>query len=111
MAKHLAFSAIKAGYNAVFVRADKMFEHLKLSIVGGTHGRTLKQYLKPDLLVVDDFAIGTMTREEAKDLYEIIIERHELKSSIFTSALSPFTSTLFDIYFVGRLYREFLNLM
>ena len=48
--------------------------NLKLSIVDGTHGRALRQYLKPDLLVVDDFGIGTMTREEAKDLYEIIIE-------------------------------------
>ena len=89
LAKHLAFSAMKSGYNAIFVRADKMFDHLKLSIVDGTHGRALRQYLKPDLLVVDDFAIRTMTREEAKDLYEIIIERHELKSSIFTSARAP----------------------
>ncbi len=89
LAKHFAFSAIKAGYNAVFVRADKMFEHLKLSIVDGTHGRTLRYYLKPDLLVVDDFGIRAMTREEAKDLYEIIIERHEIKSSIFTSARTP----------------------
>ena len=66
-----------------------MFEHLKLSIVDGTHGRVLRYYLKPELLVVDDFAIRAMTREEAKDLYEIIIERHEVKSSIFTSARAP----------------------
>jgi len=89
LARHFAFSAIKAGYNAVFVRADKMFERLKLSIVDGTHGRTLRYYLKPDLLLVDDFGIRAMTREEAKDLYEIILERHEVKSSIFTSARAP----------------------
>jgi DNA replication protein DnaC len=89
LAKHLAFSVIKAGYDALLMRADKMFDHLRLSIVDGTHGRALRQYLKPDLLVVDDFAIGAMTREEAKDLYEIIIERHEVKSSIFTSARAP----------------------
>jgi DNA replication protein DnaC len=89
LGRHLAYSAIKAGYDAVLVRADKMFESLKLAIVDGTHGRVLRKYLKPDLLVVDDFAIGSMTREEAKDLYEIIIERHETKSSIFTSARAP----------------------
>ncbi len=89
LSRHLAFAALKAGYNAVFVRADKMFEHLKLSVVDGTHGRALRYYLKPELLVVDDFAIRAMTREEAKDLYEIIIERHEVKSSIFTSARAP----------------------
>ncbi len=89
LSRHLAFSALKAGHTAVFVRADKMFEHLKLSIIDGTHGKALRYYLKPELLVVDDFAIRAMTREEAKDLYEIIIERHEIKSSIFTSARAP----------------------
>lgn len=89
LARHLAYAALKAGYDALLVRADKMFEQLHLSVVDGTHQRALRKYLKPDLLVVDDFAIGTMTREGAKDLYEIIIERHERKSSIFTSARAP----------------------
>ena len=89
LGRHLAYSAIKAGYDSILVRADKMFESLKLATVDGTHGRTLRKYLKPDLLVVDDFAIGSLTREEAKDLYEIIIERHETKSSVFTSARAP----------------------
>lgn len=43
-------------------------------------------YLKPDLLVIDDFGIRAMAREEVNDLYEIIIERHEVKSSVFASA-------------------------
>jgi DNA replication protein DnaC len=89
LARHLAFCAIKHGYSAVFVRADKMFEALKLSMVDGTHGRALKYYLKPDLLVIDDFAIKSLTREEADDIYEIIIERHEVKSFVFTSARAP----------------------
>lgn len=89
LARHFAFAAIKAGYDAAFVRADKMFEHLKLSIVDGTHGRALRYYLKPEILIIDDFAIRAMTREEAKDFYEIIVERHEIKSNIITSARAP----------------------
>ena len=66
-----------------------MFEALKLATVDGTHTRLLRSYLKPDLLVVDDFGVRAMAREEASDLYEIIIERHEQKSSVFTSARAP----------------------
>ena len=88
-ARHLAFAALKAGYSVLFTRADKMFDTLKLSVLDGGHDRTLRYYLKYDLLVVDDFAIRTLSRDEANDLYELIIERHEIKSSIFTSARAP----------------------
>jgi len=89
LARHLAFSALKAGHSVLFTRADKMFDKLKLSTIDGSHDRTLRYYLKYDLLVVDDFAIRQLTREEADDLYELIIERHEIRSSIFTSARAP----------------------
>jgi len=89
MARHLSFAAIKSDYSVLLVRADKMFESLKHSRADGTHTRALRSYLKPDLLVIDDFAIRMMTREEANDIYEIIVERYEMKSSIFTSARAP----------------------
>jgi DNA replication protein DnaC len=89
LARHLAFAALKAGYSVLFVRADKMFDALKLSILDGSHDRTLRYYLKYELLVIDDFAIRALNRDEADDLYELIIERHEQKSSIFTSARAP----------------------
>lgn len=89
LARHLSFVAIKSDYSVLLVRADKMFESLKHSRADGTHERALRSYLKPDLLVIDDFAIRMMTREEANDIYEIIVERYETKSSIFTSARAP----------------------
>jgi len=49
LARHLAFSALKAGYSILFARADKMFDALKLSILDGSHDRTLRYYLKYDL--------------------------------------------------------------
>jgi DNA replication protein DnaC len=89
LARHLALAALKAGHSVLFTRADKMFDALKLSTIDGSHGRTLRYYQKYSLLVVDDFAIRPLSREEADDLYELIIERHEVKSSIFTSARAP----------------------
>ena len=73
LARHLAFSALKAGHSVLFTRADKMFEALKLSVLDGGHDRTLKYFLKYDILVIDDFAIRSLSRDEANDLYELII--------------------------------------
>lgn len=49
----------------------------------------MRSYLKPDILVIDDFAIKEMTREEAGQFYEIILERYRKKTNIITSACSP----------------------
>ena len=89
LARHLAFGALKSGHSVMFARADKMFRHLKISIIDGTHDRAVGAYLRPDLLIIDDFGIKEMTREEASDVYEIILERYQRKSTIVTSARSP----------------------
>ncbi|NQT67164.1 MAG: ATP-binding protein, partial [Actinobacteria bacterium] len=88
-AKHLAFACLKAGYSVTFARADKLFKHLRLSTIDGTYERTIGSYLRPDILIIDDFGIKEMTREEAGEFYEIILERYGKKSNIITSARSP----------------------
>jgi len=89
LAKHLAFAALKAGYAVSFARADKLFKHLRLSSIDGTFERTLRSYMRPDILIIDDFAVREITREEAGHFYEIVLERHGKKSNIITSARSP----------------------
>lgn len=89
LAKHLAFLAFKTGYYVTFSRADKLFHHLKLSTLDGSHDRVIGSYLRPDLLILNDYGIKEMIREEAGDFYEIILERYEKKSTIITSARSP----------------------
>jgi len=89
LAKHLAFTALKAGYAVTFARADKLFKHLRLSTLDGTFERAIRSYIRPDILIIDDFAVSEMTREEAGHFYEIVIERHGKKSNIITSARFP----------------------
>lgn len=89
LAKHLAFTCLKAGHSVTFARADKLFKHLRLSAIDGTYERTIGSYLRPDILIIDDFGIKEMTREEASEFYEIILERYGKKSNIITSARSP----------------------
>ncbi|MBW8308818.1 MAG: ATP-binding protein, partial [Candidatus Paracaedibacteraceae bacterium] len=45
----------------------------------------LKRFVTPDLLIIDDFGLTTLTFTQAEDLYEIIAQRHLHSSLIFTS--------------------------
>src|SRR3989304_8505421 len=85
LARHLAYAALKAGHSVLFTRADKIFDALKLAILDGGHDRVLRYYIKYDLLVVDDFALRMFSREEANDLYELVIERYEEHSPVNNS--------------------------
>ena len=89
LARHLAFAALKSGSTVMFARADRMFKHLKLSIADGTRDRAIGAYIRADILILDDFAIKEMIREEADIVYEIVLERYGKKSTILTSARAP----------------------
>jgi len=47
--------------------------------------RTLRKYLKPDLLIVDDMGMKQLPRRSGEYLFEIIHRRYELRSTMMTS--------------------------
>ena len=49
------------------------------------HDRILNHYLKPDLLILDDMGMKQLPRKSGEFLFEIIMRRHELRSTIMTS--------------------------
>lgn len=49
------------------------------------HDRVLNKYLKPDLLILDDMGMKQLPKKSGEFLFEIIMRRHELRSTIMTS--------------------------
>jgi DNA replication protein DnaC len=47
--------------------------------------KTLSRYLKPDLLIIDDMGMKQMPRRGGECLLEIILRRHENRSTMMTS--------------------------
>jgi DNA replication protein DnaC len=47
--------------------------------------KTLTQYLRPDLLIIDDMGMRQLPRRSGECLLEIIMRRHENRSTIMTS--------------------------
>ncbi len=49
------------------------------------HDRVLAKYLKPDLLILDDMGMKQLPKRSGEFLFEIIMRRHELRSTMMTS--------------------------
>ena len=51
--------------------------------------RRLQTYLRPDVLILDDFGLKPLTPPAPEDLYDLINERYDQGSIILTSNRAP----------------------
>ena len=51
----------------------------------GDNIKTMNRYLKVDLLIIDDMGIKKLPKQSGEYLFEIIMRRYELRSTIMTS--------------------------
>ena len=49
------------------------------------HDRVMARYLKPDLLILDDMGLKQLPKKSGEYLFEIIMRRHQLHSTMMTS--------------------------
>src|SRR3977135_4539777 len=65
----------------------RRFDALALARGDGRYARLLKNLARADLLILDDWGLAPLTPEQARDLLEIIDDRHGRGSTIVTSQL------------------------
>lgn len=81
----IGHQAIRAGfvvlYRSIFDLARDFLEEAN----GVQQDKTLSRYLKPDVLIVDDMGMRQLPRRSGECLLEIIMRRHENRSTMMTS--------------------------
>lgn len=85
----LAQQACRKGFRAVYRRASRLFDELRLARADGTYPRVLSRLARVDVLVIDDFAISPVSDEERRHLLELLEDRYNTRSTIVTSQLAP----------------------
>lgn len=85
LAQALAHEACRRGHEVLFVATAKMLQHLAGGRADETRTQRLQKYLRPDLLVLDDFGLMKAHPPGPEDLYEIIDARYERGSIVITS--------------------------
>jgi DNA replication protein DnaC len=89
LAQALGHEACRRGYDVLFVNAYKMLQHLHGGRADDSLDRRLKLYLRPDLLILDDFGLKPLQAPGPSDLYDVINERYERGSLLLTSNRPP----------------------
>ena len=49
------------------------------------HDKVIQRYLKPDSLIIDDMGMKALPKRSGEYLFEIIMRRHEVRSTMMTS--------------------------
>ncbi len=85
LAQSLGLAAIRCGFT-VYYRSifDTVRDFLHEEAMEG-HERILQRYLKPDLLIIDDMGMKQLPKRSGEYLFEIVMRRHEVRSTMMTS--------------------------
>jgi len=89
LSQALGHQACRAGYNVLFIKASRLLADLGGGRADDSWEKRLQYYLKPNLLILDDFAMKEFTKTQAEDLYELIDRRYHSSSLIVTANRVP----------------------
>ncbi len=89
LAQALIHETARQGFDALFTTTHKMLQHINGGRADGTWERRLQTYLRPDLLVLDDFGLKPLQAPAPSDLYDVIDGRYEKGSIVLTSNRAP----------------------
>jgi DNA replication protein DnaC len=128
LANAIGHIACRHGYNVYFTRADQMLHLLKQSRFDNSRDDRMLELTTVDLLILDDFAIDQMSKEESRDIYQLFVERTGRASMIVTtnrdtsewlamfddtlraqSAVDRFRNAAYDLVIEGETYRSRLK--
>jgi len=85
LAQAIGYQAIKAGYTAFYRSIFDVVRDFLHEEAFGNEEKILSKYLKPDLLIIDDMGMKQLPKRSGEYLFEIVMRRHEIRSTIMTS--------------------------
>jgi DNA replication protein DnaC len=85
LVQSIGYAVVRAGHSVRFIRADAFFRTLAQARIDHTLEKTLRSFLNPELLILDDFGLQKLTSQQSTDLYELIIARYRQSSFAITS--------------------------
>lgn len=89
LAEAIGLYACHNKHTVLFHSVSTFFENLMLARSAGNYLTIRDRMIKPKLLILDDFGLRKLTKNEPHDLCEILEERSQDKSTLITTQL-PF---------------------
>jgi DNA replication protein DnaC len=87
LATAIGHHACQEGYTCQFTGINLFVEEASLHRTAGTFLKFRDRMIRPDLLILDDLGIKSLSSIAIQDLYDVLEERYQNKSTIITSQL------------------------
>jgi DNA replication protein DnaC len=85
LAQAIGHQAAKTGYVILYRSIfDTVGELIQAEALNETD-KVMRRYLRPDLLIIDDMGLKKLPKQSGEYLFEVIMRRYELRSTIMTS--------------------------
>lgn len=81
----LGYQLIKQGYHVYYRSIFDVVRDLLHDEAMDGHERVMNRYLKPDLLIIDDFGMKQLPKRSGEFLFEIVMRRYETRSTMMTT--------------------------
>lgn len=87
LASALGHQGCALGYKVAYFNTQKLMLKIKMARLEGSIFKFFEKLAKTDLLILDDFGLTHLEKQQQMDLMEIIEDRHGKASSIIASQL------------------------
>ncbi len=77
--------ACRLGFKVRYLLLPRFLEEMAMSHADGSYKKLMAQLYKEDLLILDDFGLTPINTTQRHDLFNLIEDRYQLKSTIITS--------------------------
>ena len=77
--------ACRLGYKARYLLLTRFLDEMSMSHADGSYSQLMMQLHKYDVLILDDFGLTAINAKQRHDLFNLIEDRYQLKSTIITS--------------------------
>jgi DNA replication protein DnaC len=85
LAQAIGHAAIRAGFVVLYCSVFDLVREFQADQSPVEAQRTLVKYLKPDLVCIDDFGMKHFPPKSAEILLELVVRRHQNRSTLLTS--------------------------
>jgi DNA replication protein DnaC len=83
----LAQKACRQGFTVRYWRLPRLLQELAIAKGDGRYEKLLKGLARTDLLLIDDWGLSKLIKEQRHDLLEIFEDRHGLRSTLIAGQL------------------------
>ena len=111
LAQALGYEAIRQNFLVLYRSIFDLVRDFLKDEAFNQQDKTLRKYLKPDLVIIDDMGLKQLPKHSGEYLLEVVMRRYENRSTIMTSnrPLEDWGKLLGDVPTAGAILDRFLH--